>query len=129
MLQVRISHKDETREELISVYQTVQQFKVLLNQWFDIAPQNMRLYYYDEVGYTSKAEFREIIEFPTIRLSYSSSFFGRISFLSTLFYFSKSEYVEVSIPRSRRSKFKSFLTVDRVGECRLISNQVVSRKS
>ncbi len=48
--QFQISHKDEeVREEVISLYQTVQQFKGLLHQWFDVPMQNMKLYYCDQV--------------------------------------------------------------------------------
>ena len=50
-VKVEISHKEEeVREEVISVYQTVQQFKALLHQWFDVPTQNMRLYYCDQVN-------------------------------------------------------------------------------
>ena len=48
--QVKINYKDDTvREEVISLYQTVAQFKSLLHQWFRVPPQNMRLYYCDQV--------------------------------------------------------------------------------
>ena len=48
----QISHKDEeVREEVISLYQTVQQFKGLLHQWFDVPMQNMKLYYCDQVTF------------------------------------------------------------------------------
>jgi hypothetical protein len=47
----QISHKDdEVREEVISLYQTVAQFKALLHQWFDVPMQNMKLYYCDQVN-------------------------------------------------------------------------------
>merc|ERR1739848_869586 len=49
-VKVKISYKDEsTREEVINLYQTVAQFKSLLHQWFQVPPQNMRLYYCDQV--------------------------------------------------------------------------------
>jgi len=48
-VKVKISHKELLREEVIKVYQTVQQFKGLLQQWFAIPPQNMKLYYCDKV--------------------------------------------------------------------------------
>lgn len=48
-VRVNIVHKEEAREEVIKVYQTVQQFKALLQNWFSIAPQNMKLYYCDKV--------------------------------------------------------------------------------
>ena len=48
-VKVNIVHKEESREEVIKVYQTVQQFKALLQQWFGVAPQNMKLYYCDKV--------------------------------------------------------------------------------
>ncbi len=48
-VKVKISHKEALREEVIKVYQTVQQFKGLLQQWFGVAPQNMKLYYCDKV--------------------------------------------------------------------------------
>ena len=34
---------------MISVYQTVAQFKAQLNQWFNVPTQNMKLYYCDQV--------------------------------------------------------------------------------
>ena len=37
------------REEVINLYQTVAQFKSLLHEWFQVPPQNMRLYYCDQV--------------------------------------------------------------------------------
>ena len=50
-VKVTISAKDETevREEVISVYQTVAQFKSQLHNWFGTPIQNMRLYYCDQV--------------------------------------------------------------------------------
>ncbi len=46
----QINHKDEdVREEVISLYQTVTQFKSLLHQWFNVPMQNMKLYYCDQV--------------------------------------------------------------------------------
>ena len=47
---MKISHKDDNvREEVINLYQTVAQFKSLLNQWFNVPIQNMKLYYCDQV--------------------------------------------------------------------------------
>ena len=46
---VKVCHKDVMREEVIQVYQTVQQFKAQLQKWFSIPPQNMKLYYCDQV--------------------------------------------------------------------------------
>ena len=53
-VKVTISAKDEAevREEVISVYQTVAQFKNQLHDWFHIPVQNMRLYYCDQVTKT-----------------------------------------------------------------------------
>lgn len=49
-VKVKICHKeDNIREEVISVYQTVAQFKAQLNQWFNVPTQNMKLYYCDQV--------------------------------------------------------------------------------
>jgi len=48
-VKVKISYKEALREEVIKVYQTVQQFKGLLQQWFGLPPQNMKLYYCDKV--------------------------------------------------------------------------------
>lgn len=48
-IKVKIYHQDECREENISVRKTVKYFKNLLQGWFNIAPANMRLYYYDQV--------------------------------------------------------------------------------
>ncbi len=47
-VRVKISHKESLREEVIRVYQTVQQFKALLHQWFSVPPQNQKLYYCDQ---------------------------------------------------------------------------------
>jgi len=47
-IKVSIYHKDECREESISVMQSVKQFKQLLQGYFNIAPANMRLWYYDQ---------------------------------------------------------------------------------
>ena len=49
-VRVTIAHKDTSREEVIKVYQTVQQFKATLQTWFGVPPQNMKLYYCDQVG-------------------------------------------------------------------------------
>lgn len=49
-VKVKVCHKEEVREEVIKVYQTVQQFKALVHQWFEIPPQNMKLYYCDKVS-------------------------------------------------------------------------------
>jgi hypothetical protein len=47
---VKISHKDDNvREEVISLYQTVAQFKTQLNLWFNVPTQNMKLWYCDQV--------------------------------------------------------------------------------
>jgi hypothetical protein len=48
-VKVKIYHQDECREESISVRKTVKYFKNQLQQWFNITPANMRLYYYDQV--------------------------------------------------------------------------------
>eukprot|EP00092_Neocalanus_flemingeri_P028397 GFUD01030835.1.p1 GENE.GFUD01030835.1~~GFUD01030835.1.p1 ORF type:complete len:388 (+),score=77.84 GFUD01030835.1:140-1165(+) len=47
-IKVSIYHKDECREESISVMQSVKQFKQLLQGYFNVAPANMRLWYYDQ---------------------------------------------------------------------------------
>jgi len=47
-VKVSIYHKDECREESISVMQSVKQFKQMLQGFFNIAPANMRLWYYDQ---------------------------------------------------------------------------------
>ena len=47
-IKVNIYHKDECREESISVMQSVKQLKQLLQGYFNIAPANMRLWYYDQ---------------------------------------------------------------------------------
>jgi len=47
-IKVSIYYKDECREESISVMQSVKQFKQLLQGYFNIAPANMRLWYYDQ---------------------------------------------------------------------------------
>ena len=53
-VKVTISMGEEhTREETISVYLTVREFKSQLSQWFNIPVQNMRLYYCDQVGVDS----------------------------------------------------------------------------
>ncbi len=58
-VKVKITHKETLREEVIKVYQTVQQFKALLHQWFQIPPQNQKLYYCDKVeGGSLLAAFR-----------------------------------------------------------------------
>ncbi len=49
LVKVKISHNDFLREEVIKVYQTVQQFKALLHQWFKVPPQNQKLFYCDKV--------------------------------------------------------------------------------
>ena len=51
-VKVTISARDgeEVREEVISVYQTVAQFKAHLHEWFKIPVQNMRLWYCDQVN-------------------------------------------------------------------------------
>ena len=43
-----IYYKDECREEVINVRQSVKQFKQLLQTFFGLAPANMRLWYYDQ---------------------------------------------------------------------------------
>jgi len=48
IIKVKIYHQDDCREENISVRKTVKYFKNLLQGWFNIAPANMRLYYYDQ---------------------------------------------------------------------------------
>lgn len=48
MLRVKIYHKEEVREEMVTVRQTVKQFKQLLHTFFSISPANMRLWYYDQ---------------------------------------------------------------------------------
>ena len=52
-VKVTISARDGevVREEVVSVYQTVAQFKACLHEWFSIPVQNMRLWYCDQVGY------------------------------------------------------------------------------
>eukprot|EP00090_Calanus_glacialis_P009319 TRINITY_DN17711_c0_g1_i1.p1 TRINITY_DN17711_c0_g1~~TRINITY_DN17711_c0_g1_i1.p1 ORF type:complete len:541 (-),score=123.58 TRINITY_DN17711_c0_g1_i1:277-1899(-) len=47
-VKVSIYHGDECREESISVRQSVKQFKQKLQEYFNIAPINMRLWYYDQ---------------------------------------------------------------------------------
>eukprot|EP00095_Tigriopus_kingsejongensis_P002556 maker-scaffold309_size213625-snap-gene-1.27 protein:Tk02556 transcript:maker-scaffold309_size213625-snap-gene-1.27-mRNA-1 annotation:"isoform a" len=47
VVKVKVAHKDQVREEEIQLYQTVQQFKGKLQEWFGVAPQNMKLYYCD----------------------------------------------------------------------------------
>lgn len=47
-VRVSIYFKDECREESISVMQSVKHFKQLLQSFFNIAPCNMRLWYYDQ---------------------------------------------------------------------------------
>jgi len=62
-VKVQINHKDEeVREEVISLYQTVQQFKTLLHQWFDVPVQNMKLFYCDQV--MSKIQGPEEMKWP-----------------------------------------------------------------
>ncbi len=52
-VKVKICYKDEqSREEVISLYNTVQEFKTQLHQWFGIAPQNIKLYYCDQVSHS-----------------------------------------------------------------------------
>lgn len=41
--------EEVVREEVISVYQTIAQFKAQLHQWFQIPVQNIKLYYCDQV--------------------------------------------------------------------------------
>lgn len=48
VVRVKVCHKDLSREEDIHLYQTVQQFKGQLQDWFGVAPQNMKLYYCDK---------------------------------------------------------------------------------
>lgn len=49
-VRVKICYKeDQVREEVISVYQTVQQFKTQLNLWFKVPTQNIKLFYCDQV--------------------------------------------------------------------------------
>jgi len=49
-VKVKIIFKEENvSEEVINLYQTVAQFKSLLHEWFQVPPQNMRLYYCDQV--------------------------------------------------------------------------------
>jgi len=48
VVKVSIYHKEECREEAISVRQSVKQFKQLLQGFFNIPPCNMRLWYYDQ---------------------------------------------------------------------------------
>jgi len=50
-VKVTISARDGevVREEVVSVYQTVAQFKACLHEWFSIPVQNMRLWYCDQV--------------------------------------------------------------------------------
>lgn len=50
VVRVKVCHKDLSREEDIHLYQTVQQFKGQLQDWFGVAPQNMKLYYCDKVS-------------------------------------------------------------------------------
>jgi len=47
-VKVCIYFKDQCREENISVRQTVKQFKQVLHGYFELAPGNMRLWYYDQ---------------------------------------------------------------------------------
>jgi len=47
-VKISVYHKDECREESISVMQSVKQFKQMLQGFFNIAPANMRLWYYDQ---------------------------------------------------------------------------------
>ena len=47
-VRVSIYYKDECREEVINVRQSVKQFKQLLQTFFGLAPANMRLWYYDQ---------------------------------------------------------------------------------
>lgn len=48
-VKVTVCHKDAARVEVIKVYQTVQQFKAVLQGWFGMPPQNMKVYYCDKV--------------------------------------------------------------------------------
>jgi hypothetical protein len=49
-VKVTLAHKETTREEVIKVYQTVQQFKATMQNRFGVPPQNMKLYYCDKVS-------------------------------------------------------------------------------
>ena len=48
-VRVTVAHGEVAREEVIKVYQTVQQFKATLHGWFGVPTQNMKLYYCDKV--------------------------------------------------------------------------------
>jgi len=48
LINVNIYHKDEAREEKICVRQTVKKFKLLLQSYYNIAPGNMRVWFYDQ---------------------------------------------------------------------------------
>jgi len=47
-VKVKVYYKEEVRDESVSVKQTVKQFKQLLHSFFNIAPANMRVWYYDQ---------------------------------------------------------------------------------
>ena len=49
-VRVTVAHGEVAREEVIKVYQTVQQFKATLHGWFGVPTQNMKLYYCDKVA-------------------------------------------------------------------------------
>ena len=49
-VRVTVAHGEVAREEVIKVYQTVQQFKATLHGWFGVPTQNIKLYYCDKVS-------------------------------------------------------------------------------
>ena len=65
-VKVSIYYKEECREESISVMQSVKQFKQMLQGYFNIAPTNMRLWYYDQE--MTKIAGPEEMKFPNKEL-------------------------------------------------------------